>query len=149
MLKIMIKSIFILSLIFITSGCEEETVESVHEMHWDRDMCDRCKMVISERKHAVQVKNEQNGKVYKFDDIGCTIAWFKEEKIKWKDSAKIWVTDAKTGSWIDAKTAFYETDTKTPMGYGFSAHKTKESIESEHEIIDYNEMIKRIIAKSR
>lgn len=150
MLKVLLKSLFVLSVLFFVSGCEDnETSQNVAEMHWDRDMCERCKMVISERKHAVQVRNEQDGHVYKFDDIGCAIFWFKEENIAWKESANIWITDVETGDWLNAKTAFYEAETRTPMGYGFSAHKTKEDIESGHEIVDYNEMVKRILARGR
>eukprot|EP01029_Cantina_marsupialis_P004310 TRINITY_DN143502_c1_g1_i1.p1 TRINITY_DN143502_c1_g1~~TRINITY_DN143502_c1_g1_i1.p1 ORF type:complete len:150 (+),score=29.51 TRINITY_DN143502_c1_g1_i1:64-513(+) len=149
MLKIIIKSVFIFLLVLTSSGCEDEKVEKVHEMHWDRDMCDRCKMVISERKHGVQVINKKNNSVYKFDDIGCAISWFNEEKIDWKDDAKIWITDVDTGKWIDAKTAFYDTMTRTPMSYGFAAHETKESIRQELEKIDFIEMSKRVLERNR
>ncbi|XOB61161.1 nitrous oxide reductase accessory protein NosL [Campylobacterota bacterium DY0563] len=149
MLKIIIKSVFIFLLVFVSFGCEKETTETVHEMHWDRDMCDRCKMVISERKHGVQVINKRNNKVYKFDDIGCAISWFKEEKIDWKDESKIWITDVDTGKWINARTAFYDTMTRTPMSYGFAAHETKESIEKEVEIIDFIEMSKRVLERNK
>jgi len=80
-----------------------------------------------------------------FDDIGCMILWFEEEKIQWKDKAVIWITDVSNGKWIDARTAFYDTENITPMAYGFSAHKTKDSIKKGQEIIDFKEVTKRVI----
>ena len=134
----------------ILSACQKDSVQGPIKVHWDRDMCARCKMVISERNHAAQVLNEQTGKTYMFDDIGCVVLWFKEENIAWKDSAKIWITDVKTGKWINAKLAFYDTVHQTPMAYGFSANEKKESItHKESEIIDFQEMSKRVLARGR
>ena len=135
---------FVFFLLF--SGCEKKDfTKSPPIMHWDRDMCERCKMAISERKYAV-IGIGEDGRVYKFDDIGCLILWQKKEKkgLKFK---KIWITDAKTGEWIDAKKAFYSTTNITPMGYGFGAHKDRKNLEGE--IIDYKEVEKRILAIGR
>ncbi len=134
----------VLVLVLNISGCSKKSTngEAV-QMHWDRDMCERCKMAISERKFAVQVINPDNGKVYKFDDIGCAVLWFDEEKIPWKDKAKIWITDAKTGKWIDARTAKYTDDSITPMAYGFAAY-TDETFPSGHQARDYDYVVKTI-----
>ena len=126
-------------------GCEEKSKTDVSQVHWDRDMCARCVMVVSDRKNTTQVKNPDNGKTYMFDDIGCAILWFNDEQIQWKDKAVIWITDVNTGKWIDARTAFYDTENITPMAYGFSAHTTKETIKSNQEIINFKEVIKRVI----
>ena len=138
-----------LMIMILLVSCEKKISHEHQEMHWDRDMCDRCKMVISERKHAVQVINEKSGKAYKFDDIGCVALWFKEDSIQWKDQAKIWITDIKTSKWIDARTAYYDTMNITPMAYGFGAHEKKDSIDAGLEIIDFNEMSKRVIKIGR
>ena len=138
-----------LALLFLFSACEKKVSHQHQVMHWDRDMCDRCKMVVSERNHATQVINEETGKAYKFDDIGCAILWFEEENISWKDKAKIWITDIKTSKWIDARTAYYDTMNVTPMAYGFGAHEKKESILAGLEIIDFNEMSKRVFKMGR
>ncbi|MEA2017055.1 MAG: hypothetical protein U9N59_01295 [Campylobacterota bacterium] len=135
----------ILSFSIIFTGCEEKSKTDVAKVHWDRDMCARCVMVVSDRKNTAQVRHPDTGKKYMFDDIGCTILWFKEEKIDWKDRAIIWITDVNSGKWIDARTAFYDTENITPMAYGFSAHTTKDTIKSDQEIIDYNEVVKRVI----
>jgi nitrous oxide reductase accessory protein NosL len=80
-----------------------------------------------------------------FDDIGCTVLWFKDDNISWKNQAKIWITDVDTGEWIDARTAFYDTENITPMAYGFSAHKSKNSIKKGQEIVNFEELSKRVI----
>ena len=126
------------------SGCEKKDPKALNQVHWDRDMCERCKMVVSERHHAVQVINVENGRSYMFDDIGCVILWFDDEKITWAPKAKIWITDVTTGKWIDARTAFYDTNNITPMAYGLAAHESKESIKEGEEIVDFEEMSKRI-----
>ncbi len=139
------KCLMIIVLAFTFSACEKKSTTALAEVHWDRDMCARCVMVVSDRKNTVQVRNPDNGKKYMFDDIGCMALWFEEEQIRWKDKAVIWITDVKSGEWIDARVAFYDTENVTPMAYGFSAHKTKDTIKDGEEIIDYDEVIKRVI----
>ncbi|WP_457750142.1 hypothetical protein [Sulfurimonas sp.] len=127
-----------------TTGCDKKSSSQVHEVHYDRDMCARCAMVVSDRKNTVEVINPSTGKYYLFDDIGCMVLWFENEQIPWKDKAVIWVTDAKTGKWINARTAYYDTENITPMAYGFSAHTSKDDIVKGQEIIDFNEVVKRV-----
>ncbi|QDF28180.1 nitrous oxide reductase accessory protein NosL [Halarcobacter anaerophilus] len=137
-------------LIMVFMACEKKDSNNPHEMHWDRDMCVRCKMVISNRKHAVQVINPESNKVYKFDDLGCAIKWFRENDIGWEDNAKIWITDVKSGKWIDAKKAYYDTTHNTPMAYGFSANEKKQSItDNTSEVLDFNEVKKRILERKK
>ncbi len=132
------------------TGCDKKAInKQPHEVHWDRDMCRRCAMVVSDRKNTTQVINPTNGKVYMFDDIGCMVLWFDDEKIPWKDKAIIWITDVNTGEWIDARKAFYDTENITPMAYGFAAHKSKDSIKEGQEIVDYKEVYKRVKAIGR
>ena len=126
------------------TGCEKKDPTEMHGVHWDRDMCVRCKMVVSDRHHAVQVINTENGRSYMYDDIGCVVLWFDDEKIDWAPKAKIWITDIATGQWIDARTAFYDTHNITPMAYGFGAHENNSTIKAGEEIIGYEEVSKRI-----
>jgi len=136
-------SFLVFLLIFL--GCEKKIVTELHDVHWDRDMCERCAMVVSDRKHTVQVINPINGRSYMFDDIGCWVLWVQEDQISWEKEAIIWITDGNTGEWINARTAFYNTENITPMAYGFMAHKNKEDIKRDQEIVDYDEIRKRII----
>ena len=129
-----------LMMLLTLNGCSSKPKDktALHEVHWDRDMCERCKMVTSDRHHTVQVINPQNGRSYMFDDIGCTLLWFDEEHIPWKDQAKIWITDAKSGKWIDARSAFYDSESITPMAYGLAAHEKKEDIKAGSEILHFD-----------
>lgn len=125
-------------------ACEKRDPTQLHKVHWDRDMCERCKMVVSDRKHATQVINPITKRAYMYDDIGCAVLWFEEEKIEWESTAKIWVTDITTGKWIDAHKAVYDTNNITSMAYGFGAHEKQNSIKKEEERIDFAEVSKRI-----
>jgi hypothetical protein len=139
-------SLFLTFIMIVLSwGCERKVDLNPHAVHWDRDMCARCKMVVSDREYAVQTTDPKRGKTYYFDDIGCLVLWFDEEKIPWRKSAKIWVTDVKTGKWIDARTAEWSTIAVTPMAFGYAAHKRGTAPKTE-EIITYEEMAKRVIA---
>ena len=141
--KFLYKSFFVLLITSMFMGCDNNKGTDL-TVHWDRDMCVRCVMVISDRHNAVQLINNKTGKKYVFDDIGCLAVWIKTETITWADKASIWINDATSGEWIDARTAFYDTDNVTPMGYGFSAHKLRSDINKDKEVLDYNEVVKRI-----
>jgi nitrous oxide reductase accessory protein NosL len=136
---------FFIPLFISITGCQEKSKTALDEVHWDRDMCARCVMVVSDRKNTTQVKNPDTGKSYMFDDIGCMVLWFRDHKKPWQDRAKIWITDVKSGEWIDARVAFYDTENITPMAYGFSAHKKREDIAKGQEIIDFNEVNRRVL----
>ena len=141
-----VKAFFLALLLIIGfNGCEKKKITTeLQEVHWDRDMCERCKMVTSDRHHAVQVIDPKTGKAYMFDDIGCALLWFDEEKVTWKDQAKIWITDVDTGTWIDARNAFYDAGNVTPMAYGFAAHMKKESIKEGKEVFTYDTLSKHV-----
>jgi copper chaperone NosL len=136
-------------LVFMFSACEKESVSGLAKVHWDRDMCTRCVMVVSDRKNTVQVANSLTGKKYMFDDIGCMTLWFSEENINWKDKAVVWITDVDSGEWINARKAFYNPGNITPMSFGFSAHKVKSSIKDANEVLSYDEVLKIITENAR
>ena len=139
------KYILLLPLIFMFLACQDKTQSNgVSEMHWDRDMCSRCVMVISDRKNSLQVQDPTSNKVYKFDDIGCMLIWLEESKQELMLDAKIWVTDAHTGEWCDARNAYYTTGNVTPMGFGYSAYKSKENIDKTKDVISFSEVYKQI-----
>jgi len=133
----------ILLILLILSGCNSRERGEYAKVHWDRDMCERCKMVLSDRKFATQIVNPQNNRVYYFDDIGCAILWLDEENIKWRDMAKIWVVGVKSGEWINAKEALFTDDLITPMAYGLGAYK-RENFPKGKEALDYNGMVKKV-----
>jgi len=142
-----VKLFLIMGLAFFNfNACDSKQKDNeVQKVHWDRDMCERCKMVVSDRHHAVQVINPHTHKSYMFDDLGCEILWFKEESIEWEAQAVIWITDAKSGKWINAKKAYYDMGNITPMAFGFAPHKDKKDIAKGKKVFTYEEASKEII----
>jgi len=117
----------VLGLLFLLLGCSEPSTGPV-EVKWDRDSCERCRMVLSDRNHSAQVRGgPENGKsrVYKFDDFGGAVLWLADKP--WKDDAKteIWVNDHRDGRWIDARKAWYISGQITPMEFGLGAQDSK------------------------
>ncbi len=120
--------ILFIPFIFLLSACEEEKITGADKVRWDREICARCAMAVSDRHYSAQVrggKPEKKSKVYKFDDVGCAIIWLDDQS--WKDDSRteIWVNQHKTGEWINAKTAWYVEMKNTPMDYGLGAQKEK------------------------
>lgn len=112
------------SFVSLLTACEEEKNTGAGKVRWDREICARCAMAVSDHNYSAQVrggKAEKKTKLYKFDDVGCAIIWLDDQH--WKDEARteIWVNDHKTGEWINAKTAWYVEMNNTPMDYGLGA----------------------------
>jgi copper chaperone NosL len=94
------------------------------EVRWDRATCERCRMVLSDRYHAAQVRErtpDGHSTVYRFDDLGCAVIWLADRPHRDDPTTEIWVNDRRTGAWIDARTAAYVPNEVTPMGYGLGA----------------------------
>ncbi|WP_197722858.1 nitrous oxide reductase accessory protein NosL [Sulfurivermis fontis] len=105
-------------------ACSGDPGTGPAEVKWDRDTCARCRMVLSDRFYAAQIRGGPEGKktrVYKFDDIGCAVLWLEQQPWRNDPRTEIWVTDHRTGAWIDARSAHYVQDRITPMGYGLGA----------------------------
>ncbi len=87
------------------------------EIVWDRDTCERCGMVISDRFHGAQIR-DADGKAHRFDDLGCAVFWSEQHALSGQE-AEFWVTDFRSREWIDARAARYAAGRTTPMGYGY------------------------------
>lgn len=113
-----------LMLLFL-AACSVDPGSGPADVKWDRDACERCRMVLSDRHHSAQVRyfppDKKRSRVMKFDDIGCALIWLEEQP--WKDDPKtqIWVADRNGAGWIDARTATYIKGDITPMEYGLGA----------------------------
>jgi len=93
-------------------------------MNWNRDTCERCRMMVSEPDFAAQVRyfTENNkSKVATFDDIGCAALWLQESPWSKDERTEIWVVDHRNKEWINARTATFIPDRITPMNYGLGA----------------------------
>jgi hypothetical protein len=112
-----------LGLTLLIVGCGDPGTGPV-DVKWDRTACERCRMVLSDRHHAAQVRvRDADGRsnVYLFDDLGCALLWLEDKPAKADPTTEIWVNDWRTGDWIDARTASYVPGQVTPMEYGLGA----------------------------
>ena len=100
--------------------------DGMAEIKWDRDTCTRCKMAISDRRFAAELRGGPKDQVFKFDDIGCLVFWLKEQS--WGDDAavRLWVADAASKpdqlNWLDPRQAHFVGGKSSPMGYNFAAY---------------------------
>lgn len=134
----------LLLVLFLLTGCSRESETGPAEVRWDRETCTRCAMAVSDRHHAAQVRGGPAGartRVYKFDDIGCAVIWLDQQAWRDEPHTEIWVTDHRTGQWIDARTATYVTGRVTPMGYGLGAQQAASA-----EGMDFNQAGRHIHA---
>lgn len=119
-----LRFVLIVPLILLLVSCAEEQNTGPGEVRWDREICTRCAMSVSNSNFAAQVRGgepEKKTKLYKFDDLGCAVIWLDQQK--WKDDPRteLWINDSETGKWVDAKKAWYVKVSNTPMDYGLGA----------------------------
>jgi len=124
-------------------ACSEVNTGPV-EVKWDRDACERCRMVLSDRMHSAQVRNGVDAKVYLFDDIGGAILWLQDKD--WADHSKteIWVNHYKTGAWLDARAATFVDGQNTPMSFGLGAQS-----ESAEGGMNYQQAVQYILDREK
>lgn len=134
----------------VLSGCNSEPLTGPVEIKWDRDVCTRCSMVISDRHFAAQIRDPMK-KVFKFDDFGCAVFWkehqtFSDAEIEfWAANSAHNAADAAAGGkWLDARKANYVGGKRTPMLYGFGA--VGEAVPGS---VSYAEAKKLILAKGK
>ncbi len=110
-------------LLFI-AACSDDPGTGAVVVQWEQVACKRCNMILSDRFHAAQVRHKPAdgpSEVYLFDDLGCAVVWLDDQP--WRDdpATEIWVNDHATGSWLDARKAYYVTGQQTPMQYSLGA----------------------------
>ncbi|MDR2837944.1 MAG: nitrous oxide reductase accessory protein NosL [Azonexus sp.] len=111
------------------AGCDKNGWPAgMVEIKWDRDTCTRCKMVISDRRFAAELRGGPQDSAYKFDDIGCLLFWLREQTptLPWlaDPATRQWVADMNNKGeqlhWLDPRQAHY-VSRHSPMGYNFAA----------------------------
>lgn len=108
-------------------GCGEKNYEAV-AVNEAVDKCDICNMQVNDDGYATQLITEE-GKVYKFDDIGCMNEWKVKNGVD--EIINEFVRDQETREWVHADKAYYAYDPsfKSPMAYGLVSFKDKKSAE--------------------
>ena len=67
----------LLSVLFVLGGCQGEPESGPVDIKYGRETCEYCRMIISDPRFAVEVRQKPGAKVYKFDDIGDAIPAFQ------------------------------------------------------------------------
>ena len=110
-----------LVMLSMTGGCGNQR-QGPEAVKLDRDVCELCRMIISDIRYAAEIRGGPRGKLVKFDDIGCAVQWM--QGVTWKDAAEteFWVMNSRDGkTWLDARIAAYAPGATTPMDFGFAA----------------------------
>lgn len=103
------------------ANCQEQTVEPVDLV--PEDMCDYCKMAISEKRYAAELIDIE-GQEFKFDDIGCMSNFVRRSGAK---VSAYFVMDFDERQWIKAEDAYYirSPELTTPMNGSIVAFKNE------------------------
>ena len=129
----------IMGVVLLISGCKGSVNFEPVEVKYDRDMCKRCVMAVSDRLHSAQVVDPKTGEHFFFDDMGCALLWLEEQNFEWKNDAYVYFTDGNNGKWLDGKKAVLAREFITPMSFGIAAFDKKESIPEGKEIVTYEQ----------
>jgi hypothetical protein len=81
-----------------------------------------CNMKIVDINYSAQAIMPNNDTFF-FDDPGCMVSWFKNQKNKSDIVLWVWAKDIK--KYINARDAWYSSNETTPMEYGFGAYKIR------------------------
>lgn len=95
-----------------------------------RDNCNFCKMTITDTKYGAEVITKK-GKVYKFDDVHCTLAFLQSKMIEEKDIKDIYLVDfAGDHSLVKAGESFLlqSEEIHGPMNGNVIAFKNEDSL---------------------
>ena len=117
------------------------------DIRWDQQSCERCAMSVGERLYAAQVRGAPAGektRIFTFDDLGCAVIWLDKQPWKQDPRTEVWVTDAHSGAWLDARQASFQTGHHTPMGYGLGAGSS-----AQNGALSFNEARDHILAVDR
>jgi len=110
-----------LLIVFILAfSCRDNPEGRPVKIYYGEDICEKCKMIISEKDFAAQYQLS-GGKTVKFDDLGCMFHYMDGEE-KALISA-VYVMDYDSKAWIDGENAYYvwTENISTPMGHGIVA----------------------------
>jgi copper chaperone NosL len=117
----------------LLAGCGGDANSGPPRILYGEDICDHCRMVISERRHAAGAGVA--GREHRFDDPGCLQAFL----VSRDDPAPVrtWVHD-ENGAWLRTEEAWFVVDPErgTPMASGILAFGSKEAAATAAAAID-------------
>ncbi len=124
------------------SGCSRQDA-GTEEIHYGREACARCGMIISDPRFAAEIRGGPDMNLAKFDDVGCAVNWLETKPWRVETTSKFWVMNSDTGSdWLDARASWFLPDMMSPMNYGFGAVPQQRG-----GVVDYATMQARALAR--
>jgi len=148
MIQRLITRTLMVGAVLALAACWGEEKSGPVEIHWDRDVCELCRMFISDPRFAAEVRGGEKNKIYKFDDIGCAINWLNDQHWAGDEAAEIWAAEATSTRektiWLNAREARYVKGELTPMNYGYSAVAPSQT--GEQVGIDFVTLTSKILA---
>lgn len=105
----------------LLANCQGQALEPVPLL--PEDMCDYCKMAISEKRYAAELIDPE-GRAFRFDDIGCMTNFIRRGSSK---ASAYFVMDFDERQWIRAEDAYYvrSSEFTTPMNGNVVAFKNE------------------------
>lgn len=139
-MKRFLKLLTLTVLVFCSVSCGKKVDTAAADPVWDRQICDQCKMILSNRNFAAQVINLDTGKRLYFDDIGCALRYLATEKMTpFSEKIILYATNANTGKWVDLKNGRIIKGYVTPMSSSFGVIDKDESISKDKKEISLKE----------
>lgn len=131
----------LLGSISLLSGCNDQKDLSAKDPVWDRQVCDRCQMALSDRYFAAQILDKQTGKRFYFDDLGCALVWMKAKSGKPIDQFILYATAADSGKWLDVRKSVIARTFVTPMSYGFGVLKSSADVAADKKTLTFEQAL--------
>jgi copper chaperone NosL len=108
----------------VLSGCQSRPdLDTPPDIRYGEDMCDQCRMIISEARYAAAYVTQQ-GATRRFDDIGDLLAF---RAVHAEEVTVFWVHDYDTQTWLKADHAHFVVSSmlQTPMDHSIVALRDK------------------------
>ncbi len=127
-------------------GCGEKDLSAVNPK-WDRDVCEHCKMAVSDPHFSAQVVTKAGEHLF-FDDLGCALIWMSRNEKRAQGSV-LYATDALSGKWVERKDAIFVTPYVTPMSYGIGVLSKGSSVPEGKQVLTDDQMQENILKTFR
>ena len=120
--------VIVAALLFILAGCGSNAGTLEPRIHYGKDTCIDCRMIISEEPFAAAIIVSPELTV-KFDSISCLLRYHQDNPAV---GGAMWVHDFDTRQWVNARSAFFvqSKDILTPMGDGILAFSSRDSVQA-------------------
>lgn len=109
LLRSSVRGVFVAALALV--ACEN--ADAPQTPAWGKERCGSCAMLVDDHRFAGQAVTEKGEHLF-FDDPGCLASYVSGHP----RSRHTWLLN-EHGAWVDAGTATFEANAKSPMDYGF------------------------------